>query len=171
MSKYGTIIDLDFNPNHIEFKKIMVNYFNNPIMTKVRDNFNNKSVYMVYFKTLLAKDKRYLIVNTEVNTDEIGSKKKLSELDFSILQTKELDGIMEVPINQHTYSIRDNSKMDEYQNIISVTNRNKKFTEYKCPIYDIKITMIHKDNSLYEYPDSATLLSAIEKYSTLIFIE
>ena len=140
-------------------------------MTKVKDNFNNKAVYMVSFKTMLVKDKRYLIINTPINDDTIGSKKKLSKLDFSIIQTKELDGLVGVPIEQHTYSIRENSQIPENNTYINVVNRSEKYTDYDCELYDIKITMIHKDNSIYEYPDTATLLTAIEKFSTLIFID
>lgn len=171
MSKYGSIIDLDFNPQHIEFKKMMVNYFKDPVMTKVKDNFNNKAVYMVLIKSMLVKDKRYVIVNTPVNVDPIGSEKKLSQLDFNIIQTKELDGLSNVPVKQHTYSLRDNTKVDEFNTFIEVTNRSKKFTEYKCDLYDIKVSMIHKDDTVYQFPDIATILTALEKYSTIIFID
>jgi len=171
MSKYGTIIDFEFNPMKIEFKNIVIHYFNNPTMTKIKQDFNNKSVYMVNFKTMLAKDKRYLIVNTPVNNDPIGSEKKLSNMEFDIIQMKELDGYIDIPIKQHSYSLRDNSNKPEFNCVINMKNRTEKFTEYECPDYDVKITMIHKEKYLYEYPDTATLLSAIEKFSTLIFID
>ena len=171
MSKYGSIIDLDFNPQHIEFKKMMVNYFKDPIMTKVKDNFNNKAVYMVMIKSMLVKDKRYVIVNTPINIDPVGSEKKLSELDFNIIQTKELDGMSAIPVKQHSYSVRDNTKVDEFNTYIEVQERSNKFTKYKCDLYDIEISLLHKDDTVYQFPDFATILTALEKYSTLIFID
>lgn len=171
MSKYGTIIDLDFNPQHIEFKKMMVNYFNNPPMTKVREDFNNKSVYMVMIKSMLVKDKRYVIVNTPINNEPVGSVRRLNDLDFNIIQTKELDGISTVPVKQHTYSVRDNSKVNEFNTQIKVEERTSKYTKYDCELYNVKISMIHKDDTVYQFPNIATILTALEKYTTIIFID
>lgn len=171
MSKYGQVIDLGFNPMHTEFKKILIDYFRDPIMTKVSDDFNHNSIYMVQIKTMLFKDKRYLIATVPKNPLPIGDTKKLSKLDFKVLQTKELDGTINTPLQTHSYSLRENNKTEIYQAPIEVIDRNKKYTEYTCPNYNVKITMLHKDDLLYEYPDQATLFSAIEKYSTLIFIQ
>ena len=170
MTKYGTIVNLGFNPMHKEFKNLLVKYFGNPTMTKVTDDFNNNSVYMVQIQTMLLNEKRFLIVNVPKNPEPLGNKKLLSQLDFKVLQTKELDGTIKTPLKTHSYSLRENNKAIEYQSPILLTNRTKKYTEYDCKDYDVKITMIHKEDFLYEFPDQATLFSAIEKYSTLIFI-
>ena len=171
MSIYGQKINLGFDPMNIEFRKLLVDYFNNPTMTKVTENFNNYAVYVVCVKTMLLSDKRYVIVNSPKDEVEIGGTKKLSDLKFKILQTKEIDGTFGVPLKNVTYSVRENN-CEEFLNEINIVNRTTETTEYSCKGYDdISITMIHKDKFLYEFPDNATLLSAIEKYSTLIFIK
>jgi hypothetical protein len=166
MKKYGTIIDS--NPL---FKLLIVRYFNNPLMTKVNQDFNGKSVYMVEISCMLAKDKRYLIANTLLDDRPIGDKRQLSELEFDILQLKEMYGSPPARLEKHYYSIRENSREEENNTPIFVKKREQKYTEYECPDYGIEITMLHKNNDLYEFPDMATLLSAIEQYNTLIFIK
>ena len=168
--KYGKMVDLGYNPMRNEFKTILTNYFNNPLMTKV-DDYNGRSIYMVEIKTMLVKDRRYLILNVDKNGDEIGSTKKMMELQFKIAQMKEMDGIVETPVKQCLYSVRENNADEAYRVPIELIKRTKEITDYDVPDYGIKLSMIHKDNFLHEYPDRANLLSAIEKYSTLIFIE
>ena len=170
MSKYGKVIDLGFNPIHLEFKKNIANYFNNPLMTKIKDDFNGCSVYAVEVKTMLFKDKRYLIINCPLDREELGKKIRLSEMDIKVLQTKEMSGIGN-PVNRCKYDVRENSRLSEFQQRIEMTNRTKEYTEYNCNSYGIKVTLIHQDKYLYEFPDVATLFTAIEKYSTIIFIK
>ena len=170
MSEYGTIVNFEDNPMKDEFKKMMINYFEDPIMTKTNHNFQNRSIYMVNIKSLLLSEKRYLIINTSIDDNEIGYKCRLSDLDFQIIQTKEIHGFKDVHLDKHEYSIRDNSKQQHYNSEIHVVNRNEKFTKYKSDLFEIDIILLHKLNIKYEYPDYATILTAIEKYSTILII-
>jgi hypothetical protein len=164
MEKYGKIYDNSLLTNTSEIQELICDYFDNPIMTKIK-NTDNQTIYMAKIKTLLLNKQRYLVASVPLNKFNIGDKKNLQNLNWQSFQTRTLDN--NYNIEKHTYQVN-------YKNLkqtISIVNRNDKITEYICNELNIKIYLIHKKkNNLYEYSDKGNLKAALETYNTIITI-
>ena len=86
MATYGEMID-DYNPMKDDIYKIFSQYFNDPMMTKMKDD-NNLSMYVCRLYCLLNRECRYIIVFTEQTQNTIGTLANLSTLEWVSLQTR-----------------------------------------------------------------------------------
>ena len=156
------------NNNNNNIYNIFKNYFNNPIMTKIKEN-NNISSYFAKISTGLITTNRYLIVNVENDNNTINKKIYLKNLKWISLQTRSIN--INYNIDSFTY---DNNKLDNILLTVKDRKINEKgldYTIYNCDGLNIEIYVFHtKKNNKYEYPEKAYLSNAIEEYKTLINI-
>ena len=164
MEKYGKIYDSSVLINTSEIQELICDYFDNPVMTKIKNN-DKQTIYMTKIKTLLLNKQRYLVASVPLNKLNIGDKKNLQDLNWDSFQTRTLD---------NNYNIEKHSYQANYKNLkqsISIINRNDKISEYKCNELNAKIYLLHqKKNNLYEYSDKGNLKAALETYNTIITI-
>ena len=164
MEKYGKIYDSSVLINTSEIRDLICDYFNNPVMTKIK-NTDAQTIYMAKIKTLLLNKNRYLVASVHLNNLNIGDKKNLQNLNWESFQTRTLD---------NNYNIEKHSYQSNYKNLkqsISIINRNDEISEYKCDELNVKIYLLHqKKNNLYEYSDKGNLKAALETYNTIITI-
>ena len=164
MEKYGKIYDSSVLTSTDEIHTLISEYFDNPIMTKIK-NDENQTIYICKIHSLLMNKKRYIIASVDKNKNNIGHKEHISNLNWHSFQTRTLDNNYD--IEKHGYD--SNFKKLDYPIIIK--DRNNKISEYYCEKLNIKIYLLHKkENNLYEYSDKGNLKAAIETYNTIITI-
>ena len=167
--EYGHTFGEPIQNNTKVRKKIEINntdtlflqYFDNPTLQKIRDD--EFSVYMTCVKCMIIGTCRYIVVNARNDGLPVGTKRKLSDLNWLMIQTRTME--KNAKTTNHTYM----PKTDEiFESQLSITKRTKKYSEYSCENIPIKVTIFHKKDLEFEYPNNGNLNSAIEIYNTVV---
>lgn len=137
-------------------------YFDNPTLTKTENN-DEFSIYMTKNNSLLATVHRYIIVFVPKDTFFIGSQRTLSDLKWTIFQTRSL--VSRHPANTTFYSYIP-KKTHPYNTGITILRKEPQYSTYTSSIFPITITLLNMDDSFF--PDHGTINSALETYSTMI---
>lgn len=156
------------DPKKELFYQWMVEYFQYPIMQKIPSSSDpSLSIYMCPIQCLLLNEKRYLIVLVPSDTAPIGSTRPLHELRWHSLQTRILTSEFEnLEIAPHQYQISRDSK---FTLSLHVQERSKDHTTYTAEFDPpLLITLLHTKGIEYEYPNSGTLISALETFQTIV---
>lgn len=164
MSQYGYVIDSDLDFSKREIYQLFFNYFNDPILTKIKDDAGN-TLYAAKIGLLL-RDNRYLLVSTPKDNYQVGQTFKLSDIKWNILQTRTLSD--DYNCNSFSYSP---TKKHPYNTRIFVDKRYDHMSTFRCKDYKIQVCMLHTDNSKFQYPDIGYLAGALETYNALFKIE
>ena len=88
MSQYGYVIDSDLDFSKREIYQLFFNYFNDPILTKIKDDAGN-TLYAAKIGLLL-RDNRYLLVSTPKDNYQVGQTFGV-DIKWNILQTRTSD--------------------------------------------------------------------------------
>jgi len=164
MSEFGQILD-SYEPDNEKLYLDFDEYFNHPIMVKIKD-VNNHSMYICKLYCLLSNQCRYIIVFVEQDTYAINSKHMLKSLQWKSLQTRTLSEQYKIPA--HGYQPKREGPLNC---IITRTSVNKESNVYSCDAYPITITLLLDQNNKNEdYKERGNIISALETYSTIITI-
>ena len=154
--QFGELIDPSSSAGKFNMYTFIIDYFDNPMMTLLRETSDGNLIYCVKIKSQTARYKRYIFAivpkfyNFNVQTD---IKKKLSDLTWKILQTRTLED--DNKVLTHSYKI--SSKTPE------------KYT-YVCPIFDnIVIDLLVGKTQMKSYSDQGTLGLALETYNCIVY--
>lgn len=164
MSKVQYTGEVFFDPEKENFYKAIVEYFSNPIMTKVK-NVDNYSMYVVKIHAVLTIEYRYIIVFVNKNNHEIGTSKLLEELSWISLQTRTLKD--EHKVQTHMYTPRRNTPLNKN---ISLIRKDEKQYLYKVDSLPISVVLIPKSEKEQEYNNNGNLIMALETYQTILTI-
>ena len=165
MAEYGFVLDQDLQFEKRKIYNLFINYFGNPLLTKIKDS-EGISVYAAQSAAML-RDMRYLIVLIETDNNPIGKRYKLSELPWKCLQTR----TNQEEYNCESFTYMPNSK-NPYDTRMLLKERKPTLTSYVNKDYKISLCLLHTDDSTqYEYGDIGTLHSALETYQAIIQIE
>jgi hypothetical protein len=147
----------------MDLHNLISTYFNNPIMTKIKDE-NNQSFYYVKIQSQLLNSYRYIITIIPQDSYPIYKRTYLQNINWISLQTRSLKTNYNIPsITYH------NDNLDNYN--IRVFDRTSNYTTYTSKDFtNIQIHVLITSNNIYEYPEHATISNALEKYQTLINI-
>lgn len=157
-----TFIDDNENIKTYPLRSLFSSYFNNPLMTKVKDE-KKYSVYMVEINTNTFRTKRYIICFAEIDSNPIEYKTRLDSLQYKILQTRTLTNTYNV--NIHSYTINKNHMFSKY--VIKMKNETGNTPEYEVENnMGIHIFLLYDGNRSYN--KSGNMSSAIETYNTII---
>jgi len=162
MASYGVIID-EFASINDNIYKMFVEYFKNPIMTKMK-NESNYSMYASKAYCLLSKECRYVIVFVNRDVFPIKSEKSLSDLYWVSLQTRTLSD--QFDIKSHGYQpVAEGPLLEKIERI----NITKEASTYKCEDLPLIVTLLHtsKKNS-DTYQNRGTIIAALETWETII---
>jgi hypothetical protein len=163
MAHYGQLLDI-FEPDKEKMYKAFSDYFNNPIMHKIKD-VNNHSMYMSKTSCLLTNECRYIICFLPKDNMHIGTKDSLSTLRWLSLQTRAMADNHDLP--PHGY----HPNREGYLNIpIFRTNVTPEASTYKCDTLPLIITLLHK-KSEQDYQSRGNIIAALETYSTIITLQ
>ena len=87
---YGTAID-SYDPRHEDVYTVICNYFNNPMLTKVKDiPEEGYSMYVAEAKCGLGLHRRYIIVLIVQDSSPTGTVQLLNQLKWTSFQTRTL---------------------------------------------------------------------------------
>lgn len=164
MIKYSNIVDPYLDPEKENVYNLFSIYFNNPIMTKIKD-INNTSMYAVKNRALLGIEYQYIIAFVHQDKFPILHKEELQHLKWISLQTRTLKD--DYKVETHFYIPKRLPGLDKKINLIS--QDDKKYV-YETD-YPISITLLPKTKNQYEYTSEGTIVSALETYQTIIMMK
>jgi hypothetical protein len=157
---YGQLLD-SYEPEKEFVYESFCRYFNNPVMTKVKD-VGGYSVYMAKNHCLLTKECQYIIVCVENDNDGINQTKSLDSIQWISLQTRTIKDNHTLP--SHSYQPARTGVMTSK---ITRTEKTPTTSTYSCKELPIIVTLLNKDNKS-QYPDSGTVVTALETYKTVV---
>lgn len=160
---YTMIDSFDFSHKNIYLE--IDNYFDSPVMEKVRDDAQ-VSIYMAKIKSFLASvEQPYIVAVTKRDNKPIGFKLYLKNLEWTSFQTRMLipDETLN-KIQKHSYHPKNNIIP------VQLKERYEDHTDYVIMGSGVGITLLHKSNNLYEYPNSGNLGACLETYRTIIVL-
>lgn len=165
MSEYGVILDSS-EPEEYNMYKFFFEYFNNPLMVKIK-NVKNFSMYMVKNYCLLSRDCRYIIALIEEDRLPIGYKKFMEDLYWVSLQTRTLSlSYSSHDLEPHSYIAENKGPL---KCNISCIHKEQSHSIYKCNDFPLKITILNPEkNEENPYQNSGTIITALETYNTVI---
>ena len=146
-----------FDPVKDTFYQLIVQYFSNPILTKIKD-VGNYSMYVVQIQAVLDLEYKYLIVFVMKDEKQIGVKRLLNQLQWTSFQTRTLKEKHTVVI--HSYNSR---RFQPLNKPITLVKKTQELYVYSVKDYPISITLLGNEHS-----DIDSLLMALEKYQTIL---
>jgi hypothetical protein len=167
METYGEIID-DYDPLKENIYKLFADYFNNPVMTKMKDE-KKLSMYVCRLYCLLNKECRYIIAFTNETEQSIGTIVNLSNLEWVSLQTRTLPDTFENFHDLKTSHGYQPSLEGPLKTKIKRVKTTKETSTYECEDYPIIVTLLHTDKNTVEvYQQNGTVIHALETFQTVI---
>lgn len=161
MTEFGEVLD-DYNPVRETIYPLFTKYFDNPVLTKIK-NVENYSVYMTKIHALLGIEFRYIIAFIHNDKKPIGTTAPLSSLYWETLQTRTLQDDHRIPV--HTYIPHRAPYLDQKIKLIYQDDKQFKYTVEKLPL---TVTLLPKTKSNLEYNREGNMISALETYQTII---
>jgi hypothetical protein len=165
MSHYGQLINSEYEDiQTYDIYSAFTKYFENPVMTKLKD-MDRFSMYYARNKAILGATFRYLIAVVPKNTLPFGTNEQLSNLNWVSLQTRTL----EEKYNVQTYSYTP-TVSEPLTQMISMDSQNEEITVYSCSQMEkLQISLIHtRKNNVFQYPPTGNICAALETYQTVI---
>jgi hypothetical protein len=160
MASYGQVIDTFSEPEKEFVYQGLIEYFENPMMTKIKDA-GEYSMYGVKIHALLGIENRYLLLFKHKDTEPIGTSVNLSLLRWVTIQTRALTD--EYDVSTHSYIPR-RTKIDT--KLFLFYHDNKQFN-YHAQNLPIQVTLLPKKGGI-EYSNTGSLVSALETYQTIL---
>lgn len=165
MSRFSYRFDSSYNPNNEKVYQFFVEYFENPILSKIRDN-GNFSIYMIKTPCLLINKYRYICVTVPIDPYKIGHRFRLNELVWSSFQTRMFN--VNHSIDNHFYTQKNRPPYNEM--VIKKISENEYKTVYNCEDLDIEVELIHKEQGLGGFAMTGNIVNALETYSTVVLL-
>ena len=162
MEKYGTVFDKNFNLKKDRFRNLIVQYYQNPTLQKVK-NTGTQSVYMAKVDNNLLTESQYIVATCNRDNESIGIMISLENLYWNSFQTRYLKNANAIPF---TYTIPKDKK---FNILLELVERQEKISKYRVQNHkSVFISLLHSNQNLYEYPSTGTLLTALETFKTII---
>lgn len=160
---YGEILDdsIDSYIVRNNIYPVFVNYFNNPVLTKVKD-IGKYSMYACKIHAVLGIEHRYLIAFTNMDKNMIGTQIYMSNIHWECLQTRSMEE--EMKVNLHSYVP---SRMKDLYKKINLVKKDEESSQYNVEIFPMKVLLLPKGKNV-SYRDTGYLINAIEEYQTVI---
>ena len=163
MAHYGELLDI-FEPDKDKMYTAFDNYFNHPVMVKIKD-VNNHSMYMTKTACLLSNECRYIISFLPKDDSPIGSKENMKNLRWVSLQTRSLPDKHD--LHSHGYQ----PKREGSLNVLIIrTSVTAEASTYKCESFPLIVTLLHKKTE-NDYQPRGNIIAALETYSTIITLQ
>ncbi len=164
MLKYGSFI-YDYDPDESEVHNLLVEYYKNPVMTKVKINGEDE-FWAVRLHTLMINTFRYLIAITPISNSKERTTKYLSDLKWTSFQTRTIKEDWKLG------SMRYEQNTDRKFLIpIKRTKIEEDITYYECEKFPgLEILLLPQRDTLVQYPETGTISRALETYHTVFVI-
>lgn len=153
-----------------DFYRESVEYFGDPEM-HLASSTPQEWVYMTRLQSFLMNENHFLIAMVDRKlTDESSKKRRLSDLPFHVLQTRNLldyEKYLWLPVHPHTT----NYSSPFSRSVVFRTSSTPEYSVYSSPRFpNIHLSLLHKRNQENEYTARGTLGTALETFQCLIQI-
>ena len=166
MSQYGEFLDGGYEPEKDYVYTLFVNYFNNPIMTKIKDQGNQYSLYANKVYCLLSKECRYIIAITNKDEFSVGTTEELRTMKWISLQTRTLKEQLKTKVDIHGYEAKAEGPLTA---VIRRTKIEDAASTYVCDDLPLTITLLHNERKKsISYQDKGTVIAALETWETIV---
>lgn len=161
--EYGEVLDDYIGSENIY--QLFSKYFNNPLMTKIKNVDSDYCIYAVKLYCLLSKECRYIITCCKYDILPIGSKKHLEQMEWVSLQTRTL---------KDHYNVDTHSYIPKLEGLLNKTihrvETSAKTSTYHCDDYPVLIiTLVHTPKKgATSYQDKGNIIAALETWETII---
>jgi len=142
--------------------KVVCDYYGNPTLYKW-ENKQGHSLYICKIRSLTLNNNRYLIAAADEDVYLPNTPKLLSDIRWRVFQARELSDKLLTEQPAHSYQPRSTNSQT-----IQKLKKDDVYTYYTCPELGIDVLLLNDEKAIYEYPASATLVSALETYKTLL---
>lgn len=163
MAHYGQLLD-SFEPDKETMYKAFDDYFNHPVMCKIKD-VNGHSMYMSKTDCLLSNESRYIICFVIVDDLPVGAKERLSDIRWLSFQTRSLSERHN--IQTHSYQPKRDGPLNV---IINRTDVTPEASTYNCESFPLIVTLLHKKGE-NDYQPRGNIIAALETYSTILTLQ
>lgn len=169
--EYGKMID-EYAPINDNIYKLFINYFNNPILVKMK-NENNTSMYACKTICFLNRDCRFIIVFTPLDSNIVGKEVELKDLNWICLMTRTLPSDTYKIDTSHGYIPAQKGPLTAKIKRINITPPEPKAPRgasvYDCEEFPIIVTLLHtQQKNEVSYRDRGTVIAALEEWETII---
>jgi hypothetical protein len=89
MAHYGELLDTTYDPNKDRLYQMFTEYFDDPMMTKLKD-VNHFSLYAAKMHCLLSTSHRYIMIFVSRDNLPLGNTDILSNFRWTFLHTRTL---------------------------------------------------------------------------------
>lgn len=163
MAQYGRPLDTGYDPNRDLIYRNFAEYFEHPVLTKIRD-VQQYSVYMAKIYALLGIEQHYVVVLIPKNLEEDGHQERLANLQWESLQTRALEEDHDIPV--HSYTPR---RLPSINKTIRLTHQDPNQYVYSVDNMPLKVTLLpRKKDQTMEYSRSGSVVTALETFSTIL---
>ena len=163
----GTYID-SYSVDIINAYRYFVEYFENPAIKRFKTLPSGMTIYSCQIRSQLSKDRRYIFafINTVDATQE---QFNLSDVKWSILQTRTIPELYQVPL--HSYNTFKPSAYDLDEIVLEVRgDKEYKYNATSSPFKAFDIVLLLAKNQTRPYSQFGTIQSAIENYNNIFAI-
>jgi len=162
MAMYGQSIG-GVDLNRINTYNYISSYFDNPLMARFKVT-KTHVMYGCRIKSLLARDKKYIIAIVPVSDSTEDETISLDDLPWSCLQMRTVDDVYKVPL--HTYK----PKTDQIaSSTINVFKKSDSMYSYECKgLPNTYLFLLYNKTQTRTYADAGILGMGIETFNTLI---
>jgi hypothetical protein len=143
---------------------IFYTYFDNPIMTKLR-NEDTHSIYVCRIRSLLMNDKRYILAYVPINAYLNGTETRMSNLKWTVLQARKLQESLNLPF--HSYNPK---QPPPYNTPIHLVSKTDTISLYECQL-PIQIHLLADDSIFYDYGVNGAINAALETYNCIVILK
>lgn len=161
---YGELIDPGYIPERDSIYQSFAQYYNNPMLTKVRD-VSQYSIYKTKIKSMLGVKNKYILVFVLKNNSVIGSQEMMSNLRWECFQTRMLTEY--IPnLKEYQYQPRRFAPLMEK---IHQIKKDDQQTVYKAETSPLIITLLPNTSSPGSvYQPTGTIVTALETWQTIV---
>ena len=164
MANYGEVLDSGLDDEHMY--KSFVDYFSNPLMTKIK-NVDSFTMYMAKTHCLLSRECRYIVAFITIDAKELGSTEFLSNLQWKSIQTRTMSDYHNLP--SHPYTATNKGPLKA---VITRVEKNAEQSTYVCESLPLKVTILHtKKKGMHDLQDKGTIIAALETWQTVVTLK
>ena len=146
------------------------NYFENPILTKIKD-VNEYSMYMTKLYCLLNNECRCIIIFTNKDNNPPEYTESLSSLNWVSLQTRTIPST-----EYHKFKFKSHSYNPKAKGPLLAEIKRKETNQeasiYDCEELKLTVSLLHTEKNTKDvYQNKGTVIASLETFQTIITFE
>lgn len=156
-----------YDPNKAYVYKILTEYFENPLMTKIKD-VNDYSMYMTKINAMLGIEYHYIVLFVTKDDKPKGYVENMESLPWITLQTRTLSDNHDIQL--HSYIPRRLTELSHKIRLQKYTERGYTYSVDSFPYLTITLLPLSKNkkSGAMDYTSEGSIVTALETYQTIV---